>query len=306
MVMDALSRKTVVELRALLVFLRLTDSGCLLAKLRVEPELQQDVPRASTIVLVVKHEKRSVEFVAKCLVCQQIKTEHQVPSGLLQLIQIPQWKWERVAIDFVTSQDSSMIHWEDHLTLVEFVFNNSFQKKIQMAPYKALYWCKWTTPLCWMELNEGKIVGPDIIRETKEKNHLIQSHLKEACNGQRSYVDLKCKDIEFVEGDKVFLKVSPWNKVYHFGRKGKLKPRFFGPYKNLEIVKPMAYCLALSLELERIHNMFHVSTLQRYQSGSSYVILLEQVELRQDMAYEEELIRILARDVKEMQNKKIP
>ena len=78
--------------------------------------------------------------------------------------------------------------------------------------------------------------------------------------------------MEFQVGDKVFLKVSPWKKVLRFGRKGKLSPRFIGPYEIIEKVGPVAYRLALPPELEKIHDVFHVSMLRRYRSDPSHII----------------------------------
>ena len=106
-------------------------------------------------------------------------------------------------------------------------------------------------------------------------------------------------------GDKVFLKVSPWKKILRFGRKGKLSPRFIGPYEVIERIGPVAYRLSLPPELERIHNVFHVSMLRRYRSDPSHVISPTEVEIRSDMTYEEEPIRILAREVKQLRNKEI-
>ena len=91
-----------------------------------------------------------------------------------------------------------------------------------------------------------------------------------------------------------------------FGKKGKLSPRFIGPYEEIEKVGPVAYRLALPTELEKIHNVFHVSMLRRYRSDLSHVVSLETIELRPDLTYEEETVEILAREVKEFLNKKIP
>ena len=85
--------------------------------------------------------------------------------------------------------------WDRHIPLVEFVYNNSFQSSIGMAPYEALYGRKCRTPLCWTELSEKKIIGPDLIQETEEKVKMIRERLKEATDKQKSYVDLKRKDI---------------------------------------------------------------------------------------------------------------
>ena len=87
---------------------------------------------------------------------------------------------------------------------------------------------------------------------------------------------------------------------------GKLRPRFIGPYEVIEKVGPLAYRLALPPELEKIHSVFHVSMLRRYRSDPSHVVSSETIELRPDLTYEEEPVEILAREVKELRNKKIP
>ena len=264
--------------------------------------------------------KRDIsEFVTKCLVCQRVKTEYQVPSGLLQSIRIPEWKWDRITMDFVVGlpltrrkhdsvwvvvdrltklahflpvrndysldklaelyikeivqlhgipisiisdrdprftsrfwgklqealgtrlnfsttfhpqtdgQSERVIQimedmlrscvidyegsWDRYIPLVEFVYNSSFQSSIGMAPYEALYGRKCRTPLCWTELSEKKVIGPDLIQETEEKVKMIRERLKVADDRQKSYADMKRKDIRYEIGEKVFLKVSPWKKV---------------------------------------------------------------------------------------------
>ncbi|KAK5842878.1 hypothetical protein PVK06_005294 [Gossypium arboreum] len=357
--------------------------------------------------------KRDIfDFVSKCLICQQVKAEHQVPTGLLQPIMIPEWKWDRVTMDFVSglpvsaskkdaiwvvvdrltksahfipvrtdfSMDklaelyvcqivrlhgvpisivsdrdprftsrfwkklqealgtklhfSTAFHpqtdgqseriiqiledmlrccilefsgsWERYLPLIEFAYNNSFQSSIKMALYEALYGRKCRTPLFWTELGESKIFGVDLIKDAEQKVKVIRESLKAATDRQKSYADLKRKDIEYQVGDKVFLKVSPWKKILRFGRKGKLRPRFIGPYEISKRVGPVAYRLILPPELEKIHDVFHVSMLRRYRSDPSHVINLSEVEIQSDLSYEEEPIRILAREVKELRNKRVP
>ncbi len=117
---------------------------------------------------------------------------------------------------------------------------------------------------------------------------------------------MKRKDIEYEVGDKVFLKVSPWNKVLRFGKKGKLSPGFIGPYKIIERVGPVAYRLALPLGLDKIHNVFHVSMLRRYRSDPLHVLSAEAIDVQPDLTYEKELVKILAREIKESRDKKIP
>ena len=196
--------------------------------------------------------------------------------------------------------------WDRHIPLVEFVYNNSFQSSIGMAPYEALYGRKCKTPLCWTELSEKKIIGPDLIQETEEKVKMIKERLKVATNRQKSYADMRIKDIRYEIVEKVFLKVSPWKKVLRFGENGKLSPRFIGSYELIEKVGLVAYRLALSLELEKIHNLFHVSMLRRYRSDPSHVVSSKTIELRPDLTYKEEPVEILAQEVKELRKKRIP
>ena len=155
-----------------------------------------------------------------------------------------------------------------------------------MAPYEALYGRKYRTPLCWTKLSEKKVIGPNLIQETEEKVKMIRERLKVANNRHKSYADMKRKDIRYEIGEKVFLKVSPWKKVMRFGKKGKLSPRFIGPYEVIEKVGPVAYRLALPPELEKIHSVFHVSMLRRYRSDPSHVISTETIELRPNLTYE--------------------
>ena len=163
-----------------------------------------------------------------------------------------------------------------------------------MAPYEALYKRKCRTPMCWIELSEKKVIDPDLIQETEEKVRMIRERLKVVADRQKSYTNLKRKDIQYEIGEKVFLKVSPWKKVVRFGRKGKLSPRFIGSYEVIDKVGPVAYRLALLPELEKIHNVFHVSMLRRYRLDLSHVVSLEITELRPDLTYKEEPVEILA------------
>ena len=101
------------------------------------------------------------------------------------------------------------------------MYNNSFQSSIGMAPYEALY---GRTPLCWTELSEKKVIGPDLIQESREKVKMIRERLKVANDGQKSYADMKRKYIRYEIGEKVFLKVSPRKKVMRFGKKGQVEP----------------------------------------------------------------------------------
>ncbi|VFQ97977.1 unnamed protein product [Cuscuta campestris] len=156
------------------------------------------------------------------------------------------------------------------------------------------------------ELSERKLEGPDIVQDTEEKVRVIRDRLRAASDRQKSYADLKRRDREYNVGDMVFLKVSPWKKVLRFGKKGKLSPRFIGPYRILERIGAVAYRLELPPELNRIHDVFHVSMLRRYRSDPTHVLPTNAVTLDESLSYEEEPVKILARETKVLRNKTVP
>ncbi|XP_060974611.1 uncharacterized protein LOC133039707 [Cannabis sativa] len=265
--------------------------------------------------------KRDVaSFVAKCIVCQQVKAEYQRPSSLLQPLPIPEWKWDKITMDFVTGKDykltklarlyvdnivrlhgvpSSIVSdrdpqftsrfwkalqqalgtelhlstahhpqtdgqskrtiqtledmlrscvldfggsWGEHLSLVEFTYNNRYQASIGMAPYEALYGRPCRSPLCWAEPDEH----------------------------------------------------------------GKLAPRYIGPFEVIERIGEVAYRLNLPRQLGHVHNVFHVSMLRKYTPDPSHVIEYEALPLQEDVTYEEQPVKILAREPKVLRNREIP
>ncbi|XP_049346706.1 uncharacterized protein LOC125811249 [Solanum verrucosum] len=123
----------------------------------------------------------------------------------------------------------------------------SYRSSIGIPPYEALYRRKCLTPLCWSELGERKLVGPEIVQQIKDKVKIIKDRLKISSDRQKWYADLKRRDIEYQVGDKV---------------------------------GPVAYKLALPPELDKIHNVFHVSMLRRYRSDPSYVLPVESIEVK--------------------------
>ncbi|GJX33242.1 putative reverse transcriptase domain-containing protein [Tanacetum coccineum] len=121
--------------------------------------------------------------------------------------------------------------WVDHLSLVEFSYNNSYHASIKAAPFEALYGQKCRSPVCWSEVGQVQLTGPDLVRETSEKIIQIKQRMQTALDRQKSYADKKRKSMDFQVGDKVMLKVSPWKRVVHFRKRGKLNPRYVGPFK---------------------------------------------------------------------------
>ncbi|GJS76956.1 hypothetical protein Tco_0726837 [Tanacetum coccineum] len=115
----------------------------------------------------------------------------------------------------------------------------------------------------WAEIGEGQLIGNELVQETIEKISQIKNRLKAARDRQKSYVDKRRKHLEFSVGDCVLLKVSPWKGVVRFGKKGKLPPRFVGPFEIIEKVGPVAYRLRLPEELNGFHDTFHMSNLKK-------------------------------------------
>ncbi|GKC40575.1 putative reverse transcriptase domain-containing protein [Tanacetum coccineum] len=165
--------------------------------------------------------------------------------------------------------------WVNHLPLVKFSYNNSYHASIKAAPFEALYGRKCRSPVCWAEVGEVQLTGPEIVQETTEKIVQIKQRMQAARDRQKSYADLKRKPMEFQVGDKVMLKVSPWKGVVHFGKRGKLNPRYVGPFKVLEKVGSVAYKLELPQELSRVHNTFHVSNLKKCYADEPLAVPLD-------------------------------
>ncbi|KAJ9565428.1 hypothetical protein OSB04_001394 [Centaurea solstitialis] len=194
--------------------------------------------------------------------------------------------------------------WESHLPLIEFAYNNSYHASIQMAPYEALYGRKCRTPLCWNEVGEKQLAGPEIVQQTTDKINQIRERLKIAQDRQKSYADKRRRPIEFQVGDKVMLKISPWKGVVRFGKRGKLSPRYIGPYKIIKRVGEVAYKLELPEELQGIHNTFHVSNLRKCLAESAEVTLKD-VKVDKTLSYIEEPEAIVDRKVRKLRNKEI-
>src|SRR6185312_12492151 len=131
--------------------------------------------------------------------------------------------------------------WDECLPLAEFSYNNSYQESIKMAPFEALYGRRCRTPLNWSESGERTIFGPDMVQEAEERVRLIQENLKIAQSRQKSYADRRRRPL-----------VSPWKGVQRFGEKGKLAPRYIGPYPIVERCGPVAYRLNLPAKYSAI------------------------------------------------------
>ncbi|GJU11920.1 putative reverse transcriptase domain-containing protein [Tanacetum coccineum] len=167
--------------------------------------------------------------------------------------------------------------WVKHFPLVEFSYNNSYHASIKAAPFEALYGRKCRSPVCWAEVGQVQLTGPELR-----------------------------KPMEFQVGDKVMLKVSSWKGVVRFGKRGKLNPRYVGTFKVLKKVGAVAYKLELPQELSRVHNTFHVSNLKKCYSDDPLVVPLEGLQVDDKLHFVEEPVEIMDREVKQLRRSRVP
>ena len=189
---------------------------------------------------------------------------------------------------------------------MEFASNNSYPASIGMVPYEALYGRKSRTPVCWDKVGERKLVGLEIVQVTCDKIKVMRDRLKIAQNRQKSYANNCRRDLKFEVGDMVFLRISPWRGVLRFGKRGKLSPRYIGPYKIVERIGGVAYRLKFPSDLDHIHDVLHVSMLRKYIPDPSHALTEQPVEIQENLMYEEEPVQILDRREQVLRNKTIP
>ncbi|KAA0067014.1 pol protein [Cucumis melo var. makuwa] len=195
--------------------------------------------------------------------------------------------------------------WDSHLHLMEFAYNNSYQATIGMAPFEALYGKCCRSPICWGEVGEQRMLGPELVQTTNVAIQKIRARMLTAQSRKKSYADVRRKDLEFEVGDMVFLKVAPMKGVLRFEKKGKLSPRFVEPFEILERIGLVAYRLALPPFFSAVHDVFHVSMLRRYVTEPTHVVDFEQLQISENLSYEEQPVEILAREVKKLRSREI-
>nr|GEW84721.1 putative reverse transcriptase domain-containing protein [Tanacetum cinerariifolium] len=169
--------------------------------------------------------------------------------------------------------------WDKHLPLVEFSYNNSYYTSIKAAPFEALYGRKCRSPICWAKVGDSQLTGTVNTHETTEK--IIQIKIR----------------------DKVMLKVSPWKGVICFGKRGKLNPRYIGPFKIISKVETIAYRIEIPKQLSRVHNMFHVSNLKKYMSDEPLAIPLDEIHVDDKLHFIEEPVEIIDCEVKRLKQR---
>ncbi|GJR64602.1 putative reverse transcriptase domain-containing protein, partial [Tanacetum coccineum] len=262
------------------------------------------------------------EYVSRCLTCLKVKAKHQRPSGLLQQPKIPIWKMDFVTklprtssghdtiwviVDRLTKYAHFLPMREDYkmerlarLYLNEIVarygvpiliisyrdnrLTSSYHSSVRCTPFEALYGRKCRSPILWAE---------------------IKDRLKAARDRQKRYADKRRKPLEFSVGDYVLLKVSPWKGVVRFRKKGKLAPRFFGPFEIIEKVGLVAYRLDLPKEFNGVHDTFHVSNLKKCLADPTLKVLLDEIQVDAKLNFVEEPVEILEREFKKLKRSRI-
>ena len=195
--------------------------------------------------------------------------------------------------------------WDEHLPLIEFAYNNSYHSSIGMAPYEALYGRPCRSPTYWYEAGERQLLGPQLVHDCAEKVKVIRQRLLTAQGRQKNYADKRRRPLDFEVGDHVFIKVSPTKGIMRFGKKGKLSPRYVGPFEVLEKIGVVAYRLALPPDLSHVHSVFHVSMLRKYVMDPSHVLDYVPLEVQPDLSYLEKPIKILDHKMQMLRTKTI-
>jgi hypothetical protein len=183
--------------------------------------------------------------------------------------------------------------WDKNLPWAEFSYNNNYQESLKMAPFETLYGWQCRTPLNWIEPGEKAIFGSDIVVEAEATVHRIQENLKATRLCQESYANKRRWPLQFEVGDHVYLNVSPMKGVKRFGVKGKLSPRYIGPFPILEKCGKVTYKLELPPSLVGVHDIFHVSQLKKCLKAPIDVVLPELAPHEIGLTYPEHLIKIL-------------
>ena len=152
--------------------------------------------------------------------------------------------------------------WEESLPYAGFSYNNSYQASLKMAPFEVLYGRKCRTPLNWSETGERTLIGPDIIQQAEEQVRIVWDNLKAAQSRQKRNYDRKHWGSTYQPGEQAYLRVTPLRGTHRFGVKGKLAPRYIGPFRILARRGLVAYQLELPPQFSHVHDVFHVSQLR--------------------------------------------
>ncbi|KAA0045482.1 pol protein [Cucumis melo var. makuwa] len=202
------------------------------------------------------------------------------------------WKWESVPMDFITGLPRTLKGYT-----VIWIVVDRLTKSAHFIPGTSTYTAKM--------LISHRSSGKDFNLHWARAIQKIRAHMLTAQSKHKSYDDVRRKDLEFDVGYMVFLKVAPMKGVLRFEKKGKLSPRFVGPFEILERIGTIAYRLALLSSFSIVHDVFYVPMLRKYVADSTHVVDFELLKINENLIYEEQPVEILAREVKMFRNRRI-
>ncbi|GJS13457.1 putative reverse transcriptase domain-containing protein [Tanacetum coccineum] len=275
-------------------------------------------------------------YVSKCLTCAKVKAEHQRPSGLLQQPEILEWKWEHITMDFVTGLPRTFGGYDSIWVIVDRLTKSAHFLPMKKTDSMEKLTRQSLQNALGTNLNMSTAYHPETDGQSERTIQTLEDMLRTCVidfgrswdrhlplvefsynNSYHASIKVapfealygrKCrsrKPMEFNVGDMVMLKVSPWKGVIRFGKRGKLSPRYVGPFKIIKRIGPVAYRLELPKKLRGIHNTFHVSNLKKCLADENLVIPLEEIQLDDKLHFIEEPVEIMDREVKQLKQSRI-
>ncbi|GJU15036.1 putative reverse transcriptase domain-containing protein [Tanacetum coccineum] len=231
-------------------------------------------------------------YVSKCLTCLKVKAEHQRPLGLLQQLEIPEWKWDKITMDFITKLPKTK---SGHDTI--WVIVDRLTKSAHFLAGRKNYSTEILAKLYIDEIVARYGVLMLIISDRDGRSPVLWAKISES--------SLIRPEQEFEVGDRVLLNISPWKGVIRFRKKGMLAPRYVGPFKILERIGHVAYWLRLPEELSSVHGIFHVSNLKKCLVDASLHVSLEEIKIEKTLHFVKEPVKIMDREVRSLKRSKI-
>ncbi|GJV21812.1 putative reverse transcriptase domain-containing protein [Tanacetum coccineum] len=244
------------------------------------------------------------------------------PSGLLVQPEIPQWKWDNITMDFITKLPKSSQGYNTIWVIVDRLTKSAIFVPMRgtdlMETLVRMYLKEVVTrhgihvsiiydhdprfaSNFWRSLQKAL----ELVQEITEKIVQIKQRIQATRDRQKNYADLKRKPMEFQVGDKVMLKVLPWKGVVRFGKRGKLNPKYVGPFKVLEKVGAIAYKLELPYELSRVHNTFHISNLKKCYADEPLAVPLDGFHIDDKLYFVKEPVEIMDREAKQLRQSRV-
>ncbi|GJV83631.1 putative reverse transcriptase domain-containing protein [Tanacetum coccineum] len=221
---------------------------------------------------------------------------------------IPEWKWEGIAMDFVTKLPRTSRGHDTIWAIVDRLTKSAhflpIREDYKMERLARLY-LNEIVARYGAEVGKGHLIGPELVQVTAENISQIKDRLKAASDRQKSYANKRRNPLDFSVGDYVLLKVSPWKGVVRFGKEGKLAPRFVEPFEIIENVGPVAYKSDLPEELDGVHDTFHVSNLKKCLADPTLQVPLDEIQVDSRLNFVEDPMEILEREFKKLKRSRI-